>query len=116
MSSSSWPEDLEGAAGNSEHRRDEPRLLGARRFQVVSLSTHMSCRGLQVCGLILFRNEMKADSKEVISELREGGISCVICTGDNTITGVSIGRQCGILSENARAPPTRPFSSIFKGF
>ena len=51
---------------------------------------------------------MKADSKEVISELRAGGISWCVCTGDNTITGVSIGRQCGIISENARAPQTRP--------
>eukprot|EP00435_Cladocopium_sp_Y103_P005697 s4454_g1.t2 len=87
-------------------------------------------QGLKICGLLFFRNEMKADSRKVIEELKDGGISCVICTGDNTTTGeglqlqwrgqyqrvtmkslpeanhdtpgVSIGRQCGIVSEKAR--------------
>lgn len=59
-------------------------------------------QGLKICGLLFFRNEMKADSREVIEELKEGGVSCVICTGDNTTTGVSIGRQCGIVSDTAR--------------
>eukprot|EP00439_Symbiodinium_sp_Y106_P039537 s1359_g4.t2 len=59
-------------------------------------------QGLQMCGLLLFRNEMKSDSREVIEELKLGGINCVICTGDNTTTGVSIGRQCGIVREGAK--------------
>lgn len=59
-------------------------------------------QGLQMCGLLLFRNEMKSDSREVIEELKLGGINCVICTGDNTTTGVSIGRQCGIIQEGAK--------------
>lgn len=59
-------------------------------------------QGLQICGLLFFRNEMKVDSKEVIEELKLGGITCVICTGDNTTTGVSIGRQCGVISDSTR--------------
>ncbi|CAK9110236.1 unnamed protein product [Durusdinium trenchii] len=31
-----------------------------------------------------------------------GSITCVICTGDNTTTGVSIGRQCGVISDSTR--------------
>eukprot|EP00437_Effrenium_voratum_P027608 CAMPEP_0181411004 /NCGR_PEP_ID=MMETSP1110-20121109/7641_1 /TAXON_ID=174948 /ORGANISM="Symbiodinium sp., Strain CCMP421" /LENGTH=1321 /DNA_ID=CAMNT_0023533589 /DNA_START=112 /DNA_END=4077 /DNA_ORIENTATION=- len=59
-------------------------------------------QGLQLCGLLFFRNEMKPDSREVIEELVDGGINCVICTGDNTTTGVSIGRQCSIVSSKSR--------------
>eukprot|EP00913_Durusdinium_trenchii_P019451 g18287.t1 len=73
-------------------------------------------QGLQICGLLFFRNEMKVDSKEafesrqfwvasvkrVYQELKLGGITCVICTGDNTTTGVSIGRQCGVISDSTR--------------
>eukprot|EP00440_Ansanella_granifera_P051896 gb/GFBE01056266.1/.p1 GENE.gb/GFBE01056266.1/~~gb/GFBE01056266.1/.p1 ORF type:complete len:1328 (+),score=229.68 gb/GFBE01056266.1/:1-3984(+) len=59
-------------------------------------------QGLQPCGLLLFRNEMKEDSKDVIEELKGGGINCVMCTGDNTTTGISIGRQCGIITEGTR--------------
>lgn len=58
-------------------------------------------QGLQFCGLILFRNEMKEDSREAIDELTTGGINCVICTGDNTTTGVSIGRQSGVVPSSA---------------
>merc|ERR1719203_2482938 len=53
--------------------------------------------GLGICGLLLFRNEMKKDSPQAISELRQGGIRSVICTGDNALTGISVGKQCGIV-------------------
>lgn len=54
--------------------------------------------GLSVCGLLLFRNEMKKTSPQAIHELKAGGIRSVICTGDNALTGISIGRQCGIVT------------------
>merc|ERR1719410_625485 len=56
--------------------------------------------GLSICGLILFRNEMKKDSPQAMRELEEGGIKSVICTGDNALTGVSIGRECGIVKNH----------------
>jgi len=54
--------------------------------------------GLGVCGLLLFRNEMKPDSPEAMAKLKEGNIRSVICTGDNALTGISIGHQCGIVN------------------
>jgi len=68
----------------------------------VEMSRDSLEEGLQCCGLVLFKNEMKEDSPAAIQELRSGGINCVICTGDNTTTGISIGKQCGIFSEGAR--------------
>lgn len=52
---------------------------------------------VEVCGLLLFRNEMKADSGEAIARLREGGIRSVMCTGDNELTGIAVARKCGIV-------------------
>lgn len=54
--------------------------------------------GLNICGLLLFRNEMKADSPEAIRQLKEGGIRSVICTGDNELTGIAIGKKVGIVT------------------
>eukprot|EP00928_Gymnodinium_smaydae_P013850 TRINITY_DN15027_c1_g1_i1.p1 TRINITY_DN15027_c1_g1~~TRINITY_DN15027_c1_g1_i1.p1 ORF type:complete len:1307 (-),score=256.90 TRINITY_DN15027_c1_g1_i1:267-4187(-) len=54
-------------------------------------------RGVDICGLLLFRNEIKIDSAEAIQQLRDGGIRSVICTGDNELTGIAIGRLCGIV-------------------
>jgi len=56
--------------------------------------------GLGICGLLLFRNEMKKDSPKAIRELNKGSIKSVICTGDNALTGISIGKQCGIVEED----------------
>ncbi|CAE8585730.1 unnamed protein product [Polarella glacialis] len=54
--------------------------------------------GVSVCGLLLFRNEMKADSPLAMEMLKKGSIRSVICTGDNELTGIAIGRQCGIVT------------------
>ncbi|CAE8657758.1 unnamed protein product, partial [Polarella glacialis] len=54
--------------------------------------------GVSVCGLLLFRNEMKADSPLAMEMLKKGSIRSVICTGDNALTGIAIGRQCGIVT------------------
>lgn len=56
--------------------------------------------GLRCCGLLLFRNEMKADSPEAMRLLKAGSVRCLMCTGDNALTGVAIGRQCGILDSD----------------
>lgn len=56
---------------------------------------------LSMIGLLNFRNEMKHDSPEAMAMLQEGDIKNLICTGDNSMTGISIGRQCGIISKGA---------------
>eukprot|EP00928_Gymnodinium_smaydae_P039403 TRINITY_DN2692_c0_g1_i3.p1 TRINITY_DN2692_c0_g1~~TRINITY_DN2692_c0_g1_i3.p1 ORF type:complete len:1395 (+),score=138.36 TRINITY_DN2692_c0_g1_i3:550-4185(+) len=56
---------------------------------------------LKLCGLLLFRNEMKEDSPKAIEELINGDTICVMCTGDSSLTGASIAEQCGIISEGA---------------
>eukprot|EP00922_Rhytidocystis_sp_ex-Travisia-forbesii_P053637 GHVS01079607.1.p1 GENE.GHVS01079607.1~~GHVS01079607.1.p1 ORF type:complete len:1225 (+),score=178.47 GHVS01079607.1:90-3677(+) len=53
--------------------------------------------GLQMLGLLLFRNDLKPDSQQVISELREGGIRPVMITGDNALTANKIGKQVGLV-------------------
>ena len=39
--------------------------------------------GLSLLGLVLFRNELKDDSRQAILDLREGDVRCVMITGDN---------------------------------
>jgi len=65
--------------------------------QIADMSRDSLEAGLGICGLLLFRNEMKRDSPNAIRELRKGSIRSVICTGDNALTGISIGKQCHII-------------------
>lgn len=55
---------------------------------------------VNLMALLLFRNEIKPDSALAIDKLKEGSIRCVICTGDNALTAVSVGREVGILSKS----------------
>ncbi|XP_046682889.1 polyamine-transporting ATPase 13A3 isoform X2 [Homalodisca vitripennis] len=48
-------------------------------------------------GLLLMQNTLKPKSCEVISELQKARIKCVMVTGDNLLTAVSVSRECGIL-------------------
>merc|ERR1712003_450632 len=64
---------------------------------VVAMSRNSLEDGLTICGLLLFINEMKNDSPDAMQALENGGIRSVICTGDNALTGISIGKQCGIV-------------------
>eukprot|EP00435_Cladocopium_sp_Y103_P043289 s943_g12.t1 len=41
---------------------------------------------------------MKADSPDAIESLKEGSVRSVICTGDNELTGIAIGRLCGVVT------------------
>ena len=54
---------------------------------------------LNFLGLLLFRNEVKADSPEVFANLNSANIECIMVTGDNGMCGSFVGRQCGILNK-----------------
>ena len=51
--------------------------------------------------LILFRNEIKEDTRDAILELKGGNVRPVIITGDNAQCGLYIGRKSGILNSNS---------------
>ena len=57
---------------------------------------------LMFAGLILFRNEVKADSKAAINELQAAGISVRMMTGDSVYTGAAVARQVGIIAADAK--------------
>jgi len=66
--------------------------------QVAGMTREELESGPSVIGLLLFRNEMKADSPDAIDMLKEGSVRSVICTGDNELTGIAIGRKCHIVT------------------
>lgn len=47
-------------------------------------------------GLIIFKNQLKSDTAENITELKRGATRTVMITGDTALTGVYIARQCGM--------------------
>eukprot|EP00921_Rhytidocystis_pertsovi_P007168 GHVQ01012052.1.p1 GENE.GHVQ01012052.1~~GHVQ01012052.1.p1 ORF type:complete len:1089 (+),score=154.81 GHVQ01012052.1:1725-4991(+) len=51
---------------------------------------------LRPVGLLMFRNDLKPDSVQVMSELKEGDIRPVMITGDNALTANKIAEICGL--------------------
>ncbi|KAF4704557.1 hypothetical protein FOZ63_028968, partial [Perkinsus olseni] len=72
--------------------------------QIVSARRDSLELGLSMCGLLLFRNEMKPDSPAAIKALTAGSIRSVMCTGDNVLTGIAIAKECGIIGATRGGP------------
>lgn len=53
---------------------------------------------LRFTGFIIFENKLKASTKGTLKELREANIRTVMCTGDNVLTAVSVGRECELIA------------------
>ncbi|CAJ0586099.1 unnamed protein product, partial [Mesorhabditis spiculigera] len=59
--------------------------------------------GLELLGLIVMENRLKPQSLPVINELNRANIRAVMVTGDNLLTALSVGRECGIIRPNRTA-------------
>ncbi|KAE9357527.1 putative cation-transporting ATPase [Phytophthora rubi] len=57
---------------------------------------------LALLGLIMFRNEIKEDSRDAILTLKQGNIRSVMITGDNAMTGCYIARASGMVEEDSQ--------------
>ncbi|KAJ2855263.1 hypothetical protein J3B02_002262 [Coemansia erecta] len=53
-------------------------------------------------GFLVFENKLKPTTEPVIQELRAAMIRQIMCTGDNVLTAVSVGRECAMVPENMR--------------
>ncbi|XP_032238659.2 polyamine-transporting ATPase 13A3 isoform X2 [Nematostella vectensis] len=53
-------------------------------------------------GLLVLQNALKPESAAVIKGLQEASIRTVMVTGDNMLTAVSVGRECGMVGVNEK--------------
>lgn len=56
---------------------------------------------LDFTGLLLFRNEVKSDSRTAISELQAAGVRVGMMTGDSVFTGATVARNVGIIPSDS---------------
>lgn len=53
---------------------------------------------LEFLGFIIFENKLKATTKDTLRTLGEANIRTIMCTGDNVLTAISVGRESGLIS------------------
>ena len=69
--------------------------------KVESMSRQEAESDLELLGFIIFENKLKISSTRVIDELTRAEIRKVMCTGDNILTAISVGRECGLIDRTA---------------
>ncbi|KAH9413831.1 hypothetical protein DERP_009429 [Dermatophagoides pteronyssinus] len=48
-------------------------------------------------GFYLFKNKLKSSSKQIIEELMDANIRCIMVTGDNILTALSVAQECQMI-------------------
>ncbi len=72
---------------------DSSKLLNVKREEIEN--------NLVFLGFLIMENKLKPESTEVLQDLQLCEVKCVMATGDNVLTAVSVARQCNIInSEN----------------
>ena len=56
---------------------------------------------LDFVGFIIFENKLKPTTSKVLQELISSNIGTVMVTGDNSLTAISVARECGLIERNA---------------
>ncbi|KAI0224603.1 hypothetical protein L0F63_006748, partial [Massospora cicadina] len=59
-------------------------------------------RGARLLGLVVFRNELKADTASAIGELKAGDTRTVMITGDTALTGIHIAQACQMIPDGSQ--------------
>lgn len=55
---------------------------------------------LEFLGFVVLENRLKPDTTKVIGDLTKAEVRTIMVTGDNILTALSVGRDCGIVSSN----------------
>lgn len=72
--------------------------MGYRKIQKINREELES--SLTFAGLLIMENKLKGVTSTIIEELHEASIRTIMVTGDNALTAISVGRQCGIAHED----------------
>ncbi|CDK29706.1 unnamed protein product [Kuraishia capsulata CBS 1993] len=49
---------------------------------------------LEFLGFIVFENKLKPSTKASLKQLSDANLRCIMCTGDNVLTAISVAREC----------------------
>ncbi|TBU20776.1 vacuolar cation-transporting ATPase [Hamiltosporidium tvaerminnensis] len=96
------PEDYEERV--REYTLDGYRVLSIAYKETHSININERLRskdeyGLTFLGFIVFANKLKPVTESVLVELNEAGIKCVMATGDNILTAISVARQSKLVDK-----------------
>ncbi|GAB6939529.1 cation-transporting P-type ATPase [Isoptericola variabilis] len=84
------------------------RVLAAARGPAPSGPLADSLTGLELCGLVGIVDPPRPEAIDAIAQCRDAGIAVTMITGDHAGTAVAIGREMGIVHDDAAPDGTGP--------
>ena len=98
FSNTSVPTDFNELLAECSHNGFRVLACGIKTLEMEDL--RLSRQQLEVeigfCGFLIFENKLKLGTTRVIETLNSARIHMAMCTGDNLLTAISVGRECGI--------------------
>jgi cation-transporting ATPase 13A3/4/5 len=73
---------------------------GASKEQLEVMNISDLEHGLTFLGIVVLQNKLKEESSDAIDKLKQAEIGCAMATGDASMTGLAIARECGIIPLN----------------
>jgi len=71
-----------------------------RYWQVQELTREQIECDLHFLGFLIMENKLKEVTQQTIQTLNKCKIRTIMATGDNTLTAISVGRECNILKSD----------------
>ncbi|TEY80563.1 hypothetical protein BOTCAL_0037g00180 [Botryotinia calthae] len=105
--SESFPSDYEDLLAYYTHRGFRVIACATKHIKKLNwvkmqkMSREDTESELNFIGFIIFENKLKPSTAGVLDELTEAGIRKVMCTGDNILTAISVGRECNLIDKTA---------------
>ncbi|GAM86777.1 hypothetical protein ANO11243_047970 [Dothideomycetidae sp. 11243] len=103
----SFPPDFDELLGYYTHRGYRVIACATKHIpklnwlKVQKMKREDAESNLEFVGFIVFENKLKPTTTGIIHELRDANIRTVMCTGDNILTAISVGRECGLIEKAA---------------
>lgn len=81
--------------------------LATRELKITLRKIHKTKRelvekNLRFMGFLIMVNKLKPVSREVIENLENSNIKCIMATGDNALTAISVARDVSLVDNNEK--------------
>lgn len=75
------------------------REISVNFLKVQKMTRDDAEKDLIFLGFLVMQNTLKPESAGVINELKTASLRCLMVTGDNLLTAVSVSRDCGLIGD-----------------
>ncbi|KAF7682860.1 putative cation-transporting ATPase [Astathelohania contejeani] len=93
------PEDYEERVRDFTLEGYRVLAMGYKPVNNDIIDRNLAEKDLFFLGFLVFANKLKPVTHSVLSDLTSAGIKCIMATGDNLLTAVSVGRECNLIDK-----------------